>query len=201
MRLDNGERVLWASKNEYGFTWEQVEWAEADLPGLTCVPLQLQLVDTYHGGWGFVGLDSVALTNAQPCQASDFPTAAPQASRPSALKQHIAMAASTLRSLPSQQVCGGARAGPGPPVHWGFPQPPPPPSRDHAPVTRGRMRAQYPLPHGPLSRAIALLHVDLTRRGETGTVMGLRWHSLPFERKGEWEGRIGQAGGGRALGG
>ena len=33
--------------------------------------------------------------------------------------------------------------------------PPPPPPRvvlcgdDHAPVTRGRMRAQYPLPHGP----------------------------------------------------
>ena len=31
--------------------------------------------------------------------------------------------------------------------------PPPPPTElcgdDHAPVTRGRMRAQYPLPHGP----------------------------------------------------
>ena len=24
---------------------------------------------------------------------------------------------------------------------------------DHAPVTRGRMRAQFPLPHGPLSGA------------------------------------------------
>ena len=23
---------------------------------------------------------------------------------------------------------------------------------DHAPVTRGRMRAQYPLPHGPMQR-------------------------------------------------
>ena len=27
--------------------------------------------------------------------------------------------------------------------------PPPPDPHDHAPVTRGRMRAQYPLPHGP----------------------------------------------------
>ena len=25
----------------------------------------------------------------------------------------------------------------------------PPPPIDHAPVTRGRMRAQFPLPHGP----------------------------------------------------
>ena len=32
------------------------------------------------------------------------------------------------------------------------PPPPPPPEQcgyDHAPVTRGRMRAQFPLPHGP----------------------------------------------------
>ena len=30
-----------------------------------------------------------------------------------------------------------------------MPPPPPPPPRGNAPVTRGRMRAQYPLPHGP----------------------------------------------------
>ena len=30
---------------------------------------------------------------------------------------------------------------------------------DHAPVTRGRMRAQFPLPHGPLGLIHFLPHV------------------------------------------
>ena len=41
---------------------------------------------------------------------------------------------------------------------------------DHAPVTRGRMRAQFPLPHGPPPRA----HVRKTKASRQECVGGRR---------------------------
>ena len=42
---------------------------------------------------------------------------------------------------------------------------------------------------GQTARAVHLLRVDPTQSSETGTVRGLRWHSLPREKKGEQGGR------------
>ena len=36
---------------------------------------------------------------------------------------------------------------------------------DHAPVTRGRMRAQFPLPHGPTSQACVMSLISPLGRG------------------------------------
>ena len=40
-----------------------------------------------------------------------------------------------------------------------------------------------------MSRAVALLCVDLTQSSEAGTVRELCWHDLPRERKGVWGGK------------
>ena len=59
---------------------------------------------------------------------------------------------------------------------------PPPPEWGCAP---GRTRRR--------ARAVAPLRVDLTQKSEVGTFRGLRWCSLPRERRGGGEVRIGQA--------
>ena len=41
----------------------------------------------------------------------------------------------------------------------------------------------------PMAGAHVPLRADLTRSSETGTVRGVRWHTLPRERKGEWRGK------------
>ena len=57
-------------------------------------------------------------------------------------------------------------------------------------------------PHEPTAWAVALLRVDPTRGSETGTVRGLRWHTLRREGEGGvGEVRIGQTRRGRAQGG
>ena len=43
---------------------------------------------------------------------------------------------------------------------------------DHAPVTRGRMRAQYPLPHGPGSRGTGGAFVTVDSSDSSGSEEG-----------------------------
>jgi uncharacterized protein (TIGR03382 family) len=59
---------LAARKAANSATYEQLGFSSTTINanGLAGVPMTLDLIDYKHGGWGWVGMDSVTITNIVP---------------------------------------------------------------------------------------------------------------------------------------